>query len=254
MLKVQEQTTEAILKKNLTHIENELKNLKSLDYKMFQDADKWLKNTKVKLDNFQANNDNPNYIAFDMLANAKTPANDDFMNSDNLEENLLDDETHRAHPADVISHGEKIAEGIGKVKCINPNLLQSQLTGLTLTFEELTIKNLNKISKCSTIDGVIISAEELDALKEAANAQADAPEEEIVISKPKPSGLEEEMANMNLNEKKKQINESLMNSQKPSQPIAPKVVMEEPKFALVQPRANQSMMNEPKYEPMDIMP
>lgn len=52
MLKVQEQTTEAILKKNLTHIENELKNLKSLDYKMFQDADKWLKNTKVKLDNF----------------------------------------------------------------------------------------------------------------------------------------------------------------------------------------------------------
>jgi hypothetical protein len=86
------------------------------------------------------------------------------------------------------------------------------LTGLTLTFEEITIKNLNKISKCSTIDGVIISAEELDALKEAANAQADAPEEEIVISKPKPSGLEEEMANMNLNEKKKQINESLMNS------------------------------------------
>jgi len=52
MLKVQEQTTEAILKKNLTYIENELKNLKSLDYKMFSDADKWLKNAKVKLDNF----------------------------------------------------------------------------------------------------------------------------------------------------------------------------------------------------------
>jgi hypothetical protein len=50
------------------------------------------------------------------------------------------------------------------------------LTGLTLTFDESTINNLNKISKCSTIDGVIISAEELDALKEAANAQADAPE------------------------------------------------------------------------------
>lgn len=105
-----------------------------------------------------------------MLANAKTPANDDFMNNDNLEENLLDDETHRSHPTDVISHGEKIAEGIGKVKCINPNLLQSQLTGLTLTFDETTINNLNKVSKCSTIDGVKISAEELDALKEAANA------------------------------------------------------------------------------------
>jgi len=44
------------------------------------------------------------------------------------------------------------------------------LTGLSITFDESTINNLNKISKCSTIDGVIISAEELDALKEAANA------------------------------------------------------------------------------------
>jgi hypothetical protein len=77
----------------------------------------------VKLDNFQANNDNPNYIAFDMLENAKTPASEDFMNNDNLEENLLDDETHREKSSDIISHGEKIAESLGKVKCINPNLL-----------------------------------------------------------------------------------------------------------------------------------
>lgn len=188
----------------------------------------------MKLDNFQANNDNPNYIAFDMLENAKTPANEDFMNNDNLEENLLDDETHRTHPTDVISHGEKIAEGIGKVKCINPNLLQSQLTGLSLTFEESIIQGLNKVSKCSTIDGVIISAEELDALKEAANAQADAPEreEEIMpISKPKPSGLEEDMSRMNLNEKKKQISESLMQAKKAPEPIVPKII--EPKFAPV---------------------
>jgi len=74
-----------------------------------------------------------------------------------------------------------------------------------LTFDDQTIENLNKVSKCSTIDGVIISNEELDALKEAANAQADAPEEDMV----KPAGLEEEMAAMNLNEKKKQINSNL---------------------------------------------
>ena len=72
MLKVQEQTTDAILKKNLGYVENELKNLKSLDYKMFDDADKWLKNAKKKLDNFHANNNNPNYIAFDMLENFKS--------------------------------------------------------------------------------------------------------------------------------------------------------------------------------------
>ena len=144
------------MKRNLSHVENELKNLKSLDYKMFSDADKWLKNAKIKLDNFQANNDNPNYIAFDMLENAKTQGNDDFMNTDNLEENLLDDEAvnQGGNRMDIISHGERIAEGLGKVKCINPNLLQSQLTALSLTFDDSTIKNLNQVSKCSAIEGV----------------------------------------------------------------------------------------------------
>lgn len=52
ILSVQEQTTEAILKKNFSYVENELKSLKNLDYKMFDDADKWLKNAKMKLDNF----------------------------------------------------------------------------------------------------------------------------------------------------------------------------------------------------------
>ena len=42
---------------------------------MFAEADKWMKNAKLKLDNFEANKGNPHYIAFDMLANAK----DDFM-------------------------------------------------------------------------------------------------------------------------------------------------------------------------------
>ena len=62
---------DTILKKNISYIESELKNLRNVDYNMFNDADKWLKMAKVKLDNFQANNHNSNYIAFDMLANAK---------------------------------------------------------------------------------------------------------------------------------------------------------------------------------------
>ena len=45
---------------------------------MFDEAEKWLKNAKVKLDNFHNNNNNPNYIAFDMLQNAKNQNNDDF--------------------------------------------------------------------------------------------------------------------------------------------------------------------------------
>jgi hypothetical protein len=50
-------------------------NLKKIDYRMYADADKWMKNAKLKLDNFEANKTNPHYIAFDMLANAK----EDFM-------------------------------------------------------------------------------------------------------------------------------------------------------------------------------
>jgi hypothetical protein len=123
IIKVQEQTSEAILKKNLNHIESELKNLKSVDYKMFNDADKWIKNAKGKLDSFEANNNNPNYIAFDMLENAKTPATDDFMNADNLEDDLLNDDAAGGKSYDIITSGEKIAESIGKVKTISPALL-----------------------------------------------------------------------------------------------------------------------------------
>lgn len=191
ILKVQEQTTEAILKKNLTYIENELKNLKGIDYKMFDDADKWLKNAKVKLDNFQANNDNPHYIAFDMLTNAKNQQSEDFMSSDALDDNLLNDDLGGAggKNVDIIAHGEKIAELLGKVRAMNPNVLQNQLTGLTLTFEDKTIDNLNNVSKCATIEGVEISQEELEALKEAAAGAKDEDplEDDIVIPKQKSS-------------------------------------------------------------------
>jgi hypothetical protein len=43
---------DAVLKKNLSYVEHELRNLKNVDYRTFADADKWLKNAKVRLDNF----------------------------------------------------------------------------------------------------------------------------------------------------------------------------------------------------------
>ena len=133
-LKAQEQTVEAILKKNLQYVENELKNLKVVDYRMFDEADKWLKNAKIKLDNFHANNDNAQYIAFDMLENAKTTGanGQDLMGG---EDNLLDEVDQSGKQMDIITHGEKIADILGKVKTINPNLLASQLNKLSLSFE-----------------------------------------------------------------------------------------------------------------------
>lgn len=52
ILIVQEQTTEAILLKNLQYIDKELKNLQQVDYRKFEEAESWMKNAKVKLDNF----------------------------------------------------------------------------------------------------------------------------------------------------------------------------------------------------------
>mmetsp|Transcript_13628 Transcript_13628/g.21332 ORF Transcript_13628/g.21332 Transcript_13628/m.21332 type:complete len:126 (-) Transcript_13628:979-1356(-) len=120
MLTVQEQTTEAILKKNLSYVEGELKNLRNLDYRMFDDAEKWLKNAKVKLDNFEVNNNNPHYIAFDMLTNAKNQQADDFMNNED-DDLLVDDSAGKNQ--DIIAHGEKIADLLGRVKTINTSLL-----------------------------------------------------------------------------------------------------------------------------------
>lgn len=203
ILNVQEQTTDAILKKNFTYIENELKSLKGLDYGMFSEADKWLKNAKVKLDTFQSNNENPNYIAFDMLEK-KNGQQDDIMNNDNLDDDLLNDDAGAAsRNFDIINHGEKIAEQLGKVKTINPNLLASQLSELSLTFDDATIQNLHNVSKCIAIEGVEISAEEMDALKEAANAAQNVMVEEPKSQQNLPASvndLEEEMMKLKIND------------------------------------------------------
>ena len=167
-IKVQEQMVDAIFKKNISYVEHELKNLRNVDYSMFNEANKWLKMAKVKLDNFQANNENPNYIAFDMLANAKQ-ANDDFNDAD--EDNLLDNDEHKN--TDIIVHGEKIADFLGQVKTINPNLLASQLNQLNLVFDDKLIDQLTNYAKCTAIEGVEVSTEELEAIQEAAHVGQD---------------------------------------------------------------------------------
>jgi len=63
-------------------------------------------NAKLKIDNFEANKANPHYIAFDMLANAK----EDFMKSEEKEDDLLADEGLTNRAKDVINYGEQIAD------------------------------------------------------------------------------------------------------------------------------------------------
>ena len=56
------------------------------------------------------------------LENAKTTT-DDHLN-DHFDDNLLED-SHLVKNADIITHGEKIADQLSKVKCVNPNILAS---------------------------------------------------------------------------------------------------------------------------------
>jgi hypothetical protein len=96
--------------------------LKSIDYSSFNDAASWMKDAKIKLDNFQANNDNPSYIAFEMLAGAKQNNNPDENNEDF--DNLLSDNKVEKN-YDIIINGEKIIDKLGKVKTSNPNVLNT---------------------------------------------------------------------------------------------------------------------------------
>ena len=58
---------------------------------------------------------------------------------------------------DIIVHGEKIADFLGQVKTINPNLLASQLNQLNLSFDDKLQESLNDYAKCTAIEGVEIS-------------------------------------------------------------------------------------------------
>lgn len=139
-----------------------------MDYKKFEEAEKWMKNAKIKLDNFQANQNNPNYIAFEMMIGADNDQPENSMNEDFL----LVDEGGKNN--DIIDYGEVIAGQIGKFKCIQPGILAGQLQKLQLIFQDDLIQNMNGVSKCIAIEGVEVSPEELDALKEAAMAKREA--------------------------------------------------------------------------------
>ena len=84
---------------------------------------------------------------------------------------------------------------------MSPALLAQQLAQLSLTFDDAAIAALNHASKCNAIEGVVVSQEELEALKEAANAQADAPEEDLK-QMDQLDKLDQEMGALNLNSKK----------------------------------------------------
>ena len=81
-LKIQEQQIDSVLRRNLNHIENQFQILKDVPTRLIDDADRWLKTAKVKLDNFSKNSENPHFIAFEMLENKRYKmGGEDFMDT-----------------------------------------------------------------------------------------------------------------------------------------------------------------------------
>lgn len=69
--------------------------------------------------------------------------------------------------------GENVINFLSQFKAINPNLLATQLNKLNLVFDDKQLANLQNFAKCTTIEGVEVSHEELEAIQEAANAGLD---------------------------------------------------------------------------------
>ena len=59
--------------KNIEHIESQFKLIRDVPKRLIEDADRWLKDAKYKLDTFTNNSSNSNFIAYDMLENKHAP-------------------------------------------------------------------------------------------------------------------------------------------------------------------------------------
>lgn len=131
-LAVQEHICETILSKNLGYIDKELKSLKAIDYRMFGEADRWLKNAGAMIENFNSNANVPNFIAFNMLAGAKAAMPEEEADGEDLLLNAVDDISKN----DVVTHGEVIADKLSSLQTSKPADVASRLDSVNLNFSE----------------------------------------------------------------------------------------------------------------------
>ena len=67
-----------------------------------------------------------------------------------------------------MNHGEAIADKLSSLKAEKPSDMAARLESVNLKFNDALISDLAEVAKCETIEGVQMSNEELDALKDAA--------------------------------------------------------------------------------------
>jgi len=120
--------------------------------RLIDDADRWLKTARLKLDNFTKNSENPHFIAFEMLENKSKGGN-------------------KMSGEDFIDTGENILSQLTGQKDVSVQKVESMIGQLSVQFNQNAIKSINELCKCSLIEGVNAqpdsSAEDEDARKNA---------------------------------------------------------------------------------------
>lgn len=161
-LKVQEQTCEAILKKNIQHIENGINRLRKVPQSLFEDVDFFRRSAKEKLDLFEQNED-PSFINYAML-----------------EVKDVDGDP------DIIFVGEHVVNELEKLKDISALRVEDQIQQLDLKFDNTLQKAISKAVECKRVDGVVIDENEIASLAELIK-EAEVEEHKNQIHKPKNS-------------------------------------------------------------------
>lgn len=129
-LKIQEKQIESVLNRNINFVEAQFQGLRDQPTRLIDDADRWLKTAKVKLDNFAKNTENPQFIAFDMLEKKIKGGSEDFMET-----------------------GEGILSQLACHKDVSVGKVESVIQQLDVKFDANSQKAINEICKCALIEG-----------------------------------------------------------------------------------------------------
>ncbi len=136
-LNIQEKTCEAILKKNLAHIEQGIRQMRQVPASLFEEADAWSAQAKTKLDQFEEHIHDEMFINYDMLE-----AKDD----------------------DIITVGEAMMNEMDKHKDVSYPKVEAQIGQLQLRFDPKVNAMINSVVTCQKVDGVQIDEAELKSL------------------------------------------------------------------------------------------
>lgn len=110
---------------------------------LFENADKWAKEARSKLDKFEENLDKPNFINYDLLETKDSSSG-----------------------PDIINFGESLVTELDEHKEISMSRVASQIKQLQINFNHDIIGKLNTVVATEVVEGVEIDENELASMEE----------------------------------------------------------------------------------------